>query len=579
MIICTIINNMSTRTPTFIKKDSLNCVNLVKFYINKILNQNKKKNEYFMLMLDDKTSDIISVIYNMRKLIETNIVSALNIKNKIESKYNFKAIIFITPTYENINLLTNELSKPNFTEYYLFFSSEISDISLEKIAISDTSNLVKSVIEFNCEFIALSSLLFTLNLDYNPIMSIENIHNDKIRKYNEQIILSLTNFLLSARIKPDICFSPLIESSRIISNGLIDTIKSKQEIFHFASNKESSLLLLLDRCQDPITPLLTKWTYQSMIHELIELKNNICTFESTGKTLTFPVSESDDPFYSASMYSNYGFFCGLINKYVEDLNKEKKGLVVSNDIDEMRKTIQALPEITKKTENMNKHMSVIAKLVDIVTQRNLIKISEIEQKCIKEGNIAEDFKALSELIMTTSVNNHDILKLALIYILRHETKKDVKIEEIKKMLLLRGINTSDIKIIDLMLKYCGNKTKKNDLFSSSMLYDKFTGIFDTSEETINILTQNKPFVCDIIEQIAKNKLNDSKYVIEKLNPINTGKIGSHTYSKIIIFMIGGCSFEEVVKLQVMQSKLPFEIVIGGTTVVNAQQFMNNILNS
>lgn len=575
----TIMNSARISTSTLIKKDSLNCINLIKFYINKILNQNKKGCEYCMLMLDDKTSEIISVIYNMGKLIETNIVSALNIKNKIESKYSFKVIIFITPTDENINLLTNELKNQNFTEYYLFFSSEISEEKLEKIAINDKSNLVKSVVEFNCEFIALSPILFTLNLDYNPIMTMRNIQNEKIKKYNEQMVLGLTNFLLSAKTKPDICFSSSIESTQLLSDTLIDTIKSKREIFHFANNKENSLLLLLDRCQDPITPLLTKWTYQSMIHEIIGLKNNICSFNSEGKTLTFPLSEFDDNFYSASIYSNYGFFCELINKYVEDLNKEKKQLMESSDIDEMRKTIQVIPEITKKTEIMNRHMTIIAKLHDAVTQRDLLKISAIEQKCIKEGNIIEDYKALSDLIMNKSIDNTDILKVVLIYILRHETKKDVKIEEIKKMLFSRGIKMSEIEIIDLMLKYCGSKSKKNDLFSGFMLYEKISGLFDMSEETINLLTQNKPLVCDIIEQIAKNKLNNSKYMIHKLNSQNISKSSLHTYSKIIIFIIGGCTFEEVVKLKMMQSKLPFEIVIGGTTVLNAKEFMNNIMNN
>lgn len=228
---------------------------------------------------------------------------------------------------------------------------------------------------------------------------------------------------------------------------------------------------------------------------------------------------------------------------------------------------------------MNRHMTIIAKLHDAVTQRDLLKISAIEQKCIKEGNIIEDYKALSDLIMNKSIDNTDILKVVLIYILRHETKKDVKIEEIKKMLFSRGIKMSEIEIIDLMLKYCGSKSKKNDLFSGFMLYEKISGLFDMSEETINLLTQNKPLVCDIIEQIAKNKLNNSKYMIHKLNSQNISKSSLHTYSKIIIFIIGGCTFEEVVKLKMMQSKLPFEIVIGGTTVLNAKEFMNNIMNN
>ena len=410
-------------------------------------------------------------------------------------------------------------------------------------------------------------------------MTIENIHNEQIQKYNKQVVLGLTNFLLSVRTKPDICFSSSIESTQILSNSLIDIIKDKREIFHFSNNKENSLLLLIDRCQDPITPLLTKWTYQSMIHELIGLKNNMCTFEYNGKPLTYSLSEFDDDFYSSSMYSNYGYFCELINKYVENLKNEKKRLTESTDIDQMRKTIQVIPEITKKTDIMNKHMNIIAKLLDSVTQRDLLKISEIEQKCIKEGNITEDYKGLSELILNKTFNDQDVLKFVLIYILRHETKKDVKIEEIKKMLFSRGIKTSEIKIIDSMLKHCGSKTKKNDLFSSFMLYDKFTSMFDNSDEKINLLTQNKPLVCDIIEQISKNKLNESKYPIHKLNPQNIAKLNSQTYSKVIIFMIGGCTYEEVVKLQMMQSKLPFEIVIGGTSVLNAKQFMNNILNN
>lgn len=35
------------------------------------------------------------------------------------------------------------------------------------------------------------------------------------------------------------------------------------------------LLLVLDRVDDPVTPLLTQWTYQAMVHELLTIKNNV----------------------------------------------------------------------------------------------------------------------------------------------------------------------------------------------------------------------------------------------------------------------------------------------------------------
>jgi hypothetical protein len=33
------------------------------------------------------------------------------------------------------------------------------------------------------------------------------------------------------------------------------------------------LLLILDRRNDPVTPLLSQWTYQAMVHELLGISN------------------------------------------------------------------------------------------------------------------------------------------------------------------------------------------------------------------------------------------------------------------------------------------------------------------
>ncbi len=40
------------------------------------------------------------------------------------------------------------------------------------------------------------------------------------------------------------------------------------------SKKKKTLCLILDRKEDPITPLLSQWTYQAMLHELVGIENN-----------------------------------------------------------------------------------------------------------------------------------------------------------------------------------------------------------------------------------------------------------------------------------------------------------------
>jgi hypothetical protein len=51
-------------------------------------------------------------------------------------------------------------------------------------------------------------------------------------------------------------------------------------LFDFGS-RNSPLVLLLDRNDDPVTPLLTQWTYQAMIHELLGIRDNTTSLNSS----------------------------------------------------------------------------------------------------------------------------------------------------------------------------------------------------------------------------------------------------------------------------------------------------------
>lgn len=46
--------------------------------------------------------------------------------------------------------------------------------------------------------------------------------------------------------------------------------RQQVQVFDFGA-RSNPIVLLLDRKDDPVTPLLTQWTYQAMIHELIGL--------------------------------------------------------------------------------------------------------------------------------------------------------------------------------------------------------------------------------------------------------------------------------------------------------------------
>lgn len=54
------------------------------------------------------------------------------------------------------------------------------------------------------------------------------------------------------------------------------TYSEERELFDFGQrgNEPAPVILLVDRKEDPVTPLLTQWTYQAMVHELIGIDAN-----------------------------------------------------------------------------------------------------------------------------------------------------------------------------------------------------------------------------------------------------------------------------------------------------------------
>ena len=54
------------------------------------------------------------------------------------------------------------------------------------------------------------------------------------------------------------------------------TTAEERELFDFGKRggETAPIIMILDRKEDPVTPLLLQWTYQAMVHELISIHTN-----------------------------------------------------------------------------------------------------------------------------------------------------------------------------------------------------------------------------------------------------------------------------------------------------------------
>jgi vacuolar protein sorting-associated protein 45 len=193
---------------------------------------------------------------------------------------------------------------------------------------------------------------------------------------------------------------------------------------------ESTTVLILDRREDPVTPLLNQWTYQAMIHEILEIKNNrvdlkhIENLEEEMKEVV--LSSEDDRFYRKIMYKNFGEVAEDIHNLVQDFLKNKQSQAQFKSIEDMQRIIDNFPEFKKGERNTSKHFHILEELRKIVDGRNLYEVSEVEQDLVSgKENKQSHYKAVEQIINNASVSKLEKLRVAMLFALRYENDEKV----------------------------------------------------------------------------------------------------------------------------------------------------------
>lgn len=218
------------------------------------------------LVLDSMTTKIVSMVYSQTQILEKSVYLVELLGSQHEPMLHLKAALFIQPTESNLSILTNELRNPRFSEYHLFFTNICSTDYLSRLAREDINEVIKQVHEYYADFVPVNEDFFQLGVTGSLSLSspIRNLKTDQIFERNVNGLLS---FLLATKKRPcQIRYQSSSEVARRVANDVLSRIEG-DGIFVFQN--QGPVLLILDRRDDPITPLLTQWTYQAMVHELL----------------------------------------------------------------------------------------------------------------------------------------------------------------------------------------------------------------------------------------------------------------------------------------------------------------------
>ncbi|ERS97161.1 vacuolar protein sorting-associated protein 45 [Sporothrix schenckii 1099-18] len=559
-----------------------------------------------ILLLDRETVPIVSTAITQSTLLnhEVYLTDRLDNGNR-EKMRHLRCYCFVRPSAESIQLLVEELRDPRYGEYNLFFSNVVKKSSMERLAEADDHEVVKRVQEYFADFVVINPDLFSLDLGRLSTSSLithvwgptsDSWNADALQRSTEGVLA----VLLALKKKPLIRYT----KSSLLAKKLATEVRyrmtqEEQQLFDFRPVDTPPILLILDRREDAVTPLLTQWTYQAMVHQLFGIRNGRVDLQTKeapagaagpssdpGPDLReIVLSQDQDPFFKKNMYLNFGDLGSNVKDYVAQFQSKHKNNENLESIADMKRFVEEYPEFRKLSGNVSKHVHLISELSRRVGQEDLLEVSECEQSLACNDNHAADLKTVQTLIQKPSVTADAKVGLVALYALRYEKQSQTNLAMLVDLLTAAG-NVPQRKA-DLVAKLLAFQQSLHhaaaggagagaggiaDIFESSGIFAGGAKALRGLKGVDNVYTMHSPLLETTLQNLIKGRLREQQY------PFVEG--GGTTRDKpqdIVVFMVGGATYEEAKTVASLNETAPgVRIVLGGTTIHNADSFWEEV---
>eukprot|EP01071_Lankesteria_metandrocarpae_P008460 Lankesteria_metandrocarpae@DN4967_c0_g1_i3.p1 len=567
------------------------------------------------LVLDNETTGIMSMALSQSEILEKEVYLVERIDSDNLSNFQHLAgVFFVRPTGDNFLRLGRELKNPRFGEFHLFFSNAVPAAQLMRLARCDESDVIRQVHEFYADIYPVNRDLFSLDVPSTVGLTLET---SVWTAYEETILQRIVDGLFSSicvtKVSPTVRF----QSSSVICRKVATQLQvrlsdgslsqrtsrppSRAASSHTSTGRDShssrptgSVMLIVDRREDPVTPLLNQWTYQGMVHELIGIdKNRVDMSKVPGvrKELESIVLESSrDPFFESNLVANFGDMALAVNSFVQQYREEVQSRQNIDSIEGMQKFVEEYSKHKQMSTDVSKHVALLHELSRLVDTQNLLEVSSLEQNLACYENRAEHHKSALAQLRKPSVSNMERLRLVLLYALRYENDTAV-VGGLKRELLLAGISESQVRLVDNLLNFAGSRARSADLFQNKNFLSLAKSVVKRGIRGVeNVYTQHKSLLASTVETLIRGRLKDADFPLAQgvhvagndqqllVNnaPPPSGELSGARFRDVIVFVLGGATYEESRDMKQLAKQFDCRIVLGGSTIHNTSTFLADI---
>lgn len=577
---------------------ALDGIAAIRTYIDRIVNGDDQCKGMKVLLLDGATTHIVSCVYSQTEILEKEVylVSKLEDVTKQQQQQqqahqqptsHLKAVCFIRPTDANMNLLSRELAQSRFAEYHIFFSGIVTSGQLRALAENDVNEKVKRIQELYGDFVPINEDLLSIQAADTLAMTVAagTSWAPKYAHLYDRNLQGLQGMLLALKRQPSAIryagHSPCAEE---LAKDLHDTIV-QDDIFHFRKSRRGGLhVMVLDRRDDPVTPLLSQWTYQAMVHELLGLNNHRVVLKGAPNIPPdleeVVLSSTQDQFFRDNRHKNFGELGEEIQRLLQDYQKQtaQHNTGNLNSIEDMQAFMEKFPELRSRSHNVSKHVAIMGELARLVEVCSLMDVSQFEQELACADDQNSHWRELMQKLQSDHVKIPDKLRLGLLFALRYELSGNIHM--VQSAMNKAGVPPDMVDLVNVILRYGGSKSRGPGLYGEHHnLMKKMTKSFMTSVQGVqNVYAQHIPLLMDTVQSAVRGKLQTSTHPFVPGSADVAVQPEMAIPEEILIYMVGGITYEEGTKVSEFNvaNQGRIKVILGGSTVHNSTSFLEEL---
>ena len=575
-----------------------------------------------LLILDEKSSHLISNYFTMADLISKGIFSIELLRKMRKPFETYHAIYIISNTPESIDLLVkdfdyNSEDKTHFSFYKNCHVYLIDPLTKNKNILNSMMNeyflrKIKTFKEIFFDFIALDRNLYYFGEEYNfnPIYQLFFIQDNQLQ--NNICIKKLYSICLITQTFPNIIYFIHDSNCKYIAENLSEKLET-----YYTNHKKivkNGTLLITSRLLDLPGPIQFDLNYDHLLFE--SYKNNsdpekkMINIDLQGNGKQKIILDHND-----SLYDKYRLFniYDVLNTLPTDLDKFNQSDIAKvnkvsqmESLNEMDQAIKNFNEYQYMTKLFSQHLDIAKRVNESCKKRNIINLVDM-QSTIMAGEDEKGSKiSIQELNSRISKNKEKFNKsdlMRLLFLMRYYNPEN-DINEITDNLNNKiNITNDDLKMIEYFTpeRSSIDENIMNRLNKEIVLF--------RSRNKYNINSENnkdKRYICvreskltTLCDMCCKNELpeDDSTYVI-KPKLMNANKINKKYKANILIqnqdldlqsenmlnidnlilFNVGGLSTYEISSLEkgIKNKQFNMNLIYGSNQIYNHEEYLKYI---